>query len=237
MKKILIGLFALLCLTSLKGQVTAAEQEAMLNFEKVEQLPKDSLVAVPVYLNTKGKEINSLQLKIDTTGEIKDLSVTIGSKMPVQEISKKVEGKSIFVSLTGLELGKSWSTKEDTELLKISFKHAGEGEVKLSFDKKETLAGSADSDQNVLTIGENIMVKIGTIAPVEVKAEQIEEKVTPTVSEAPAKIEEEAAPKKINNNLLIGLMIGSFVAALLFLIYIFKNQKKDKPSEPKLPLN
>ncbi len=237
MKKLLIGLFTLLCLTSLKSPIMAAEPAAMLNFEKVEQLPKDSLVAVPVYLNTQGLEVNSLQLKIDVTGEIKDLSVAISSKMPVQEISKKVEGNSIFISLTSLELGKGWSTKENIELLKVSFKHAGDGEVKLSFDKKETLAGSVDSDQNVLTIGESLMVKIGTIIPVEAITEQTEEEATPSISQVPAEVEEAAVPKKINNNLLIGLMIGSFVAALLFLIYILKNQKKDKPTEPKLPLN
>lgn len=235
MKKLLIGLFTLLCLVSLKSPVNAAE--AMLNFEKVEQLPKDSLVAVPVYLNTQGLELNSLQLKIDVTGGIKDLSVEISSEMPVQEISKKVDAKSIFISLTSLELGKGWSTKENVELLKVSFKHAGEGEVKLSFDKKETLAGSVDSDQNVLTIGESLMVKIGTIIPVEVITEQTDEEATPSISQVPAEVEEETVPKKINNNLLIGLMIGSFVAAILFLIYIFKNQKKDKSTEPKLPLN
>lgn len=233
MKKFFIGLFTLLCLTSLKGNAVAAE--AMLNFEKVEQLPKDSLVAVPVYLNTKGVEINSLQLKVDVTGEVEDLSVEISSKMPVQEISKKAEDKSIFVSLTSLELGKSWSTNEDVELLKISFKHTGEGEVKLSFDKKETLAGSTDNDKNVLTIGEDLMVKVGTIVPVETK--QTEEEASPSVSQAPAEVEEKVAPKKINNNLLIVVMASSFVAAIVFLIYIFKNQKKDNVSEPKLPLN
>jgi hypothetical protein len=237
MKKILIGLFALLCISSLKGNVFAAETETMLNFEKVEQLPKDSLVAVPVYLNTQGKELNSLQLKIDVTGEIKDLSVTIGSKMPVQEITKKVDEKSIFVSLTSLELGKSWSTKENVELLKVSFKHAGDGEVKLSFDQKETLAGSIDNDKNVLTVGENLMVKIGTVLPVE--ATQVQEEATPSVNQDATIVvaEEKVVSKKINNNLLIGLIAGSFVAALIFLIYILKNQKKDKPLEPKLPLN
>jgi hypothetical protein len=200
-------------------------------------LPKDSLVAVPVYLNTQGKELNSLQLKIDVTGEIKDLSVTIGSKMPVQEITKKVDEKSIFVSLTSLELGKSWSTKENVELLKVSFKHAGDGEVKLSFDQKETLAGSIDNDKNVLTVGENLMVKIGTVLPVE--ATQVQEEATPSVNQDATIVvaEEKVVSKKINNNLLIGLIAGSFVAALIFLIYILKNQKKDKPLEPKLPLN
>lgn len=237
MKKLLISLFTLLCLTSLKSPVIAANSEAMLNFEKVELLPKDSLVAIPVYLNTQEKELNSLQLKVDVIGEIKDLGVTISSEMPVQEITKQIVGKSIFVSLTSLELGKSWSTKEDIELLKISFQHVGEGEVGLSFDKKETLAGSNESDENVLTIGENLTVKIGEIVPVV--NEQIEEEIEPSVAQNTGENEQvnTEAFVKTNNNLLIGLIIVSFTIAAALLVYILKNQKKDKSIEPKLPLS
>lgn len=237
MKKLLIGLFTLLCFVALKSSVFAADSKAMLNFERVELLPKDSLVAVPIYLNTQGKELNSLQLKVDVNGEIKDLGVTIGSEMPVQEITKQITDKSIFVSLTSLELGKGWSTTEDVELLKISFQHVGEGEVGLSFDKKETLAGSNESDENVLTMGEDLTVKIGEIVPIMEK--QIEEEIDPSISQA--KMENEPANEeafvKTNNNLLIGLIAGSFAIVIALLIYILKNQKKDKSEESKLPLS
>jgi len=236
MKKIFTILLTLFTIFSF-GNIALAADVTMLNFEKVEQLPKDNLVSIPVYLNTQGKELNSLQLKIDITGEVEELSINIGSKIPVQEITKKVEGKSLFVSLTSLELGKGWSTKEDVELLTIVFKHNGEGEVKLSFDKKETLAGSITSDGNVLTSGEDLLVKIGTIKPVETK--EVQKEASPSVEQKAVETDKQVFVKT-NNNLLIGVIIGSFTIALIFLIYtiyILKNQKKDKPIEPKLPLN
>jgi hypothetical protein len=251
MKKIFIALISLFLFFFAQSSTLAAEQEstqgAMLKFAQVDQLPQGSTIAVPVYLNTQGKELNSLQLKIAITGGIENLEINVNSDLPVQEIAKQIaDEKNIFIAMTSLDLGTGWITTEDTELLTISFKKSDEGEIKLSFDQEQTLAGSTDSDGNVLTVGNSITIKVG---PIDQTAETVASDAT-----AQAVTEDTVINAKvfttINNNLLIIIMIVSFLAALITGIYVLKSKKQstvkddgkvnkieNKPEEPQLPLN
>lgn len=235
MKKLLVGIFTLLCLGK-TAQIASAQttSQPLISFELVEQLPKDTAVKIPVLINTQGKSLDSLQLKIDIEGQVENLGLQVGTTVPVQEIAQEITEDGVFVSLTSVDLGKSWSTQEDTELLSITFTHSGDGTVTLSFDEKETLAAASDSENNVLSVGQDLTVKIGEVMPVE--EEQLE--VTPSTQQEEVLPAEETAPSQLNNNLLIALIAASFVAAAITLIYILKGSSKNKADqEPKSPLN
>lgn len=236
MKKTIFTIFTLLLMISTSKSVFAqTNDQPIVSFEQVEQLPKDTAVKIPVLINTQGKSLDSLQLRINIEGEVENLGLQIGTSIPVQEIAQEINDKSLFVSLTSIDLGKSWSTKEDTELLAISFTHTGSGMVTLSFDEKETLAATIDSENNVLSIGEALTVKIGEVVP----QEEVATEITPSVTqqELPTQ-QEESNLNQINNNLLIGLIAASFVAAAITLVYILKGGAKNKVNqEPKSPLN
>jgi hypothetical protein len=234
MQKILTGIFTLLCF-GFTTQVALAQTVAqpVISFEQVEQLPKDTTVKIPVLINTQGKSLDSLQLKIDVEGQVESLDLQVGTTIPVQEIAKEIGDNNIFVSLTSIDLGKSWSTNEDTELLSITFSYAGDGMVTLSFDEKETLAATSDSENNVLTVGSDLTVKIGEVMPVA------EDEIAPSVEqEKMMPVEEPATTGQLNNNLLIGLIAASFVAAAITLVYLLRGGSKAKvEQEPKTPLN
>lgn len=236
MKKILCAIFTLLLMSSTNKLVFAqTNDQPIVSFEQVEQLPKDTGVKIPVLINTQGKSLDSLQLRINIEGEVENLDLQIGTSIPVQEIAQEINDKSLFVSLTSIDLGKSWSTNEDTELLTISFTHTGDGMVTLSFDEKETLAATIDSENNVLSVGKALTVKIGEVVP----QEEVVTETTPSVTqqELPAQ-QEETSPNQLNNNLLIGLIAASFVAAAITLVYILKGGTKNKvDQEPKSPLS
>lgn len=235
MKKLLIGIFTLLCLSK-TAQVASAQtaSQPLISFEQVEQLPKDTAVKIPVLINTQGKSLDSLQLKINIEGQVENLGLQVGTTVPVQEITQEITENGVFVSLTSVDLGKSWSTQEDTELLSIAFTHSGDGMVTLSFDKKETLAAASDSENNVLSVGQDLTVKIGEVMPVE--EEQVE--VTPSAQQEEVLPTEETSPNQLNNNLLIALIAASFVAAAITLVYILKGGSKNKTDQqPKSPLS
>lgn len=218
---LLIGVLSSLILISQKQdnrQQASFTGGALLNFKKVSHAEKNSLVSVPVYLNTQDIELNSLNLKINVTGEIKNLGVKIGNQISVKKVAETVEDKSISLSFTETEIDKGWSTNEDVELLSITFLKSDDGEVWLSFDQKETMAKSSATAGNAITIGDDIVIKIGTIAPTEVKQIQKE-----TAAEDDKK---NSKTDRIDNNLLIAMIIGSFLAAATIALNISKNHSR-----------
>ncbi|AKM81627.1 MAG: hypothetical protein UT13_C0001G0667 [Candidatus Pacebacteria bacterium GW2011_GWF2_38_9] len=194
---------------------------ALINFKKVGPFPKNTLVSVPVYLDTQNIDLNLLNLKINIVGEVESLGIKINSKLPIKKVDEKIEDKSVFISLTELEPDQGWNTNQDTELLKLNFIYDGDGEIGLSFDQKETIAKSAASDENIITLGENTNIRIGNITPAEVAPVQTE-----VISKTTDKKNND-----INNNLLIGIITSSFLAFFMTTLYISRNQKREKQSQ------
>jgi len=178
---------------------------ALINFKKVGPFPKNTL----------------LNLKINIVGEVESLGIKINSKLPIKKVDEKIEDKSVFISLTELEPDQGWNTNQDTELLKLNFIYDGDGEIGLSFDQKETIAKSAASDENIITLGENTNIRIGNITPAEVAPVQTE-----VISKTTDKKNND-----INNNLLIGIITSSFLAFFMTTLYISRNQKREKQSQ------
>lgn len=233
MKNIFIVLLILFTLFLSKNLVFASENSGpIISFDKIDKLPKDKLVTVPVYLNTNGKELDSLQLEINVVGKVKDLDAKIGSVIPVQEIKKEITDNNIFVSLTSLDPEKKWSTNENIEILNITFIHQGDGEITFSFNAEETVATTSDSENNELATGEDLLVKIGDILPTEKELTEeilpIEESDSLTSVIEEKQQEEAIAP---NNKLLIGIIAFSLLAVVLILTYILKSSSKVKTDQ------
>ena len=198
---------------------------ALITFKEVSAFPKNSLISVPVYLNTQGIGINFLQLKINVNGNIKNPNIKINQKIPVEITEKKIENNKIYLSLKSREAEDGFSTYENTELFSINFTQETDGATTLNFDQKETIAQSEASDENVITIGNSAIIRVGTILPVEV--ENVSNK---TVTIAPTKQIEVNKNQNthLNNNLLIGISISSSLAAIIAIIYIMNMQKREK---------
>jgi flagellar basal body-associated protein FliL len=213
---LLIGVMSSLILMSQKQdnrQQASVAGGALISFKNIAPSQKNAIVSVPVYLNTQDIELNSLNLKINITGEVKNLGVKVGNKIPVKKVSEKIDSKNISLSLAESEIGKGWSTNQDVELITLTFMKSDDGEIWLSFDPKETLAKSSASDENVITTGNDVAIKIGTIAPTEVKQIQKETVITATKKSS-----------EINNNLLVLMIVGSFFSVGIIFLFMLKNQ-------------
>ena len=217
---LLIGVLSSLILINQKQdnrQQASFSGGALLNFQKIPHVAKNAIVSVPIYLNTQDIELESLDLKVNVTGEVKNLAVKIGREIPVKKIAEKIEPKSISLSLAGVEPNKGWSTNQNIEIVTITFLKSEDGEVWLSFDPKQTKAKSSASDENVITVGNDIAIKVGDIKPAEV--ERFPDQKVAMNTEANKN-------NQINDNLLIGLIIGSFLITALILLYLLKNSLK-----------
>lgn len=188
----------------------------LLNFKENNSFAKTGPISIPVYLNTQGIDVNSLQLKIAISGKVKDPTIKLNSKIPVKKVEEKIEGNNLYISLVGQNEGESWNTYESTELLSVNFNQLQTGETFLSFDRKATVAKSEASDENILSLGNDVVVKIGEIKPIEVK--QIENKTN--VAQETSKVE------KINQGLLVGTIISSSLAIVMTILYLLKSQRK-----------
>lgn len=215
---LLIGIISSLILINQKQdnrQQAAFNGGVIISFKKIAPAPKNVLVSVPIYLNTQDIEINSLNLKVNVTGEVSNLGIKINQEMPIKKIAEKVEGKSILLSLSGSQANTGWSTSENMEFAIVTFTKEKDGEVWLSFDQKETLAQSSATDENVITTGDDVSIKIGTIAPAEVK--QIQKEII---------VDDNKEIVSINNNLLVGTIASSFIAVIMAMLYLLKSKKK-----------
>lgn len=215
---LLIGIISSLVLINQKQdnrQQAAFNGGVIISFKKIAPAPKNTLVSVPIYLNTQDIEINSLDLKINVTGEVSNLGIKTNQKMPIKKTAEKVEGKSIVLSLSSSQANAGWSTSENTELATVTFTKEKDGEVWLSFDQKETLAQSSATDENVITTGDDVSIRVGSIAPAEVK--QIQKEI---ITDDNEKI------VSINDNLLVGTIASSFIAVIMAMLYILKSKKK-----------
>ncbi len=215
---LLLGIISSLILINQKQdnrQQAAFNGGAIISFKKIAPAPKNTLVSVPIYLNTQEIEIDSLDLKINVTGEVSNLGIKINQKMPVKKIAEKIDDKNILLSLSSSQANTGWSTSQNTELATVTFTKEKDGEVWLSFDQKETSAQSSATDENVITIGDDVSIKVGTIVPTEVK--QIQKEI---IANDDKKID------RVNNNLLVGTITSSFIAVAMTMLYILKGKKK-----------
>lgn len=227
MKRLLYVFIALAYLLSNKNMAFAQINIAAkptISFAEVNQLPINTLVSVPVYINTHSQKLDSIQVKIDIVGEVDRLDAQISSQIPVQEINRVVTDKSIFVTITSLDIGKNWSTETNTELLTISFTRATEGVVTLAFDQENTVAASDSSDDNVLQVGNNAIINFGEIIPKTNDYDQERGELDPAAEPVVNQSTDET--KKINNQdtLLVAIIIASLIATGALLFFIFKNK-------------
>lgn len=200
----------------------------LITFKEISSFPKNSTVSVPVYLNTQGIGVNFLQLKININGNIKNPNIKINQKIPVEIIEEKIVNNKIYLLLKSRETEDGFSTYENTELLFINFIQETDGATTLNFDQKETIARSEASDENVITIGNDAVVRVGTILPTEV--ENISN--TAVVNESTKQININKTPENkntyVDNRLLIGISISSSLAAIIAVFYILSMQKREK---------
>lgn len=226
MKRLLSTFLMFACLL-MNSQVvfaqTTTESMPVISFANTSQFPSDTLISVPIYINTNGQKLDSLQVKIDIAGEVDALDAKISSQIPVQEINRVITDSSIFVTITSLDLGKNWSTQENTELLTLSFQHKGDGIVELAFDPENTVAASDVSEENVLQVGKNARISFGEVTP-NLTTRQ-EETVTPT-NTTPAVSEQMDQEKQDDNKegLLIAVLIASLAAAGALLLYMLRKK-------------
>lgn len=200
----------------------------LITFKEVSSFPKNSTISVPVYLNTQGIDVNSLQLKININGNIEEPNIKINQKIPIEIIEEKIENNKIYLSLKSREMENGFSTYENTELLFIRFIQETDGATTLSFDQKETVARSEASDENVITIGNSAIVRVGTILPTEVENISNTAIVNESTKQTSANTVQESKNIYIDNNLLMGISISSFLTAVLAIFYILGAQKRDK---------
>lgn len=210
------------------AQVDAAAKPT-ISFAEVNQLPLDTLVSVPVYINTHGQKLDSLQVKIDIVGEVDKLDAYISSQIPVQEINRVVTDSSIFVTITSLDIGKNWSTDANTELLTISFARAAEGTVSLTFDQENTVAASDSSDTNVLQVGKSAVINFGEITPSTNNSTQEEDEPASATEPAANQPANEMQQKDDQDTLLVVVLIASLIAAGALLFFIFKSRGNATP--------
>lgn len=197
----------------------------LITFKEVSTFPKNSLVSIPVYLNTQGININFLQLKININGNIKNPNIKINNKTSIKITDQKIENNQIYISLKSQEEKDGFSTYDNTELFSINFTQETDGTTTLNFDQKGTLAQTEASDENVITIGHNAIVRVGTILPIEV--ESISNK---TIANNPEKQVDLAKNQKnyIDNKILIAVSISSSLVAIVAIFYILNTEKKER---------
>lgn len=201
---------------------------AIITFKEVSTFPKNSPISIPVYLNTQGIDINSLQLKININGNIKKPNIKINQKIPIEIIGEKIENNKIYLSLKSRETENGFSTYENTELFSINFTQETDGATTLNFDQKETTAKSEASDENVITIGNTAIVRVGTILPTEVENISNSTIVNESTRQMSANTNQKNKNSYINNNLLIGISISSSLSAIIAVFYILSVQKREK---------
>ena len=225
---LLVGFISSLFLINQKQdnrqQASSGEGGALITFKEINAFPKNSSVSVPVYLNTQGIGINFLQLKINVNGNIKNPNIKINQKIPIEIIEKKIENNKIYLSLKSHEAEDGFSTQENTELFSINFTQETDGATTLNFDQKETIARSEASDENVITIGNDAVVRVGTILPIAV--ENVSNKTTVNLPTKQIEIDKNQK-NHIDNNLLIGISISSSLTAIIAILYIINTQKRE----------
>lgn len=231
MKKTLVALLSLLVFAS-NPLVASAQNNSTptISFADTQQLPSDTKVAVPVYVNTYGHELNSLQVKIDLLGSpVENLDLEISSNIPIQEISRVIENNSVFIIVSSLDLEQTWKTSENTELFNLTFQHEGEGVLTLTFDPNETVASSNLSDENVLRVGSSTSIQFGEILPA---TSEVVGTTAMTETAADMAGTNPPASDTIDSNLLVAVVVISFVAAAGLLLYMFKTKPKSTSNPP-----
>ncbi len=216
MKRIITSLFILFILLLNNNIVHAEIGDPALSFGPMEQTTQSITRKIPVYLNTNGQEMDSLQIKINFDATVENLDLQVSSQIPIQEISRQINNNSLFIVLTSADPGKTWNTNDNLELLTISFSYQSDQNLSLSFDPNQTLAAGKDSENNILTLGQELLIE-GTNNS-ELKEEN------PTNNEV--QVQAPLAEKNEQPVILYGIIILSGVGAAFSLFYLFKTKQK-----------
>jgi hypothetical protein len=184
---------------------------------------------VPILLDTAGKNINALQVKINVAGDVSDLELVTSSELPLQALINEVATNQAMISLTHEELGESWSTEGDVAVFYLKFKTAESGDVQLSFDRSETMAGYVDSEQKI-AIGDDLALSISSEAAVAELAPADSDAMPIEMTGQAGLAETQSTPT--TNYILTAAAALSIIAALLILFFNFRKGKDESDSNP-----